>query len=312
MPPWREDRADVADEAGDDRVPGRPAVAVLVQRHLVGTRGDDEGGIAHDEVEAFATHGVEERPGAQVEVDAGELGVERRVAEGPLRDVGGDDLLGVRGQVQRLDSAPCPEVERAGDGGAGRPAGERRRRAADAEDVVGRQRRPEDELAVVRGDVPGPLLVAVGPHLGGRAHPVRGQLCQPELHEARGRQRRQQLVDLSRVDGLAEREEPDEGRQRTVDLAHATACRDWVLTMEGCGGDRPEEVLHRLYRHPSSVEVTAQGGDESTGCPLRREGGASTGRCCGAIGHGRSAYGTGRPSLTGRATPPAGPRCRTR
>ena len=120
------------------------------------------------------------------------------------------------------------------------------------------------------------------------------------------------LVDLSRVDGLAEREEPDEGRQRTVDLAHATACRDWVLTMEGCGGDRPEEVLHRLYRHPSGDEVTAQGRDASSGCPLRREGGASTGRCCGAIGHGRSAYGTGRPSPTGRATPPAGPRCRTR
>ena len=125
-----------ADDVLDDAVAGEPGVAV--DEALTGGRRDHERRVGGDEVEGLPGDRCEERAVADLDVGGA---VEERVDPGDPQgagvDVGGHHLAAVPGQVQRLDAAAGAEVQRPADRLADGEPGQRRRRGADAEDVVG-------------------------------------------------------------------------------------------------------------------------------------------------------------------------------
>ena len=178
-PAGGEVRADAGDEVAHQQVPAAAGVAVLHERQagvVGGGRGDDEGRVGHDQVEGLPGDRLEQGAAAQVEPGPGERGVERGEAQGARGDVGGDHVLAVPGGVQGLDPAAGAEVEdalaRVPHGELGQGEG----RPADAQDVVGGQRRAGLDLAEVGGDPPvrraGGVRGAVGAQVDPRAHGV--------------------------------------------------------------------------------------------------------------------------------------------
>ncbi len=119
----------------DDAVAGQAGVAV--DQPLAGGRRDHEGRVGRDQVEALPRDRLEERPVPHVDVGAVELGVEPGHPERPTVDVRGDDAVGVAGEVEGLHAAAGAEVEGRADGLAHGQLGQARRRARDAEHVVG-------------------------------------------------------------------------------------------------------------------------------------------------------------------------------
>ena len=126
--------------------------------------------------------------------------------QGPLGQVGGDDLLAVRPQVERLDPAAGPEVERPAHAAPRRPLGDGRRGRPDAEDVVGRQGLAAGDLGLVGDDPPVVLVVAVGTQVARRPGLATRHLDQPEGGRSRSGQRRQGAVEVGGGDGHTEGE----------------------------------------------------------------------------------------------------------
>jgi hypothetical protein len=92
-----------------DRVAGHPAVPE--QECALGR--DDVRGVRDHEVELLPRDRLEEAAEPRLDVPGAVEGcVEGRVLEGPRVDVGGDDVLGVRGKQDRLDPVAGAQIER--------------------------------------------------------------------------------------------------------------------------------------------------------------------------------------------------------
>ena len=198
-----------------------------------------------------------------------ERGVEPREGEGALGEVGDDDAVGVVAEVQRLDAAPGAEVERPRHGTPDRPLRERRRRAADAEDVVLAHRRPGRDLGEVGRDPPVPVVGRVGADVeaGDDAVALLGDETQRD--GARQPQRRQRAVDLGDVDGVPEGEEPDEGGRGGRGGAGHTARGQRLLAGEGAAGEGTEDLQGAGDGEVGGGEVGAERGRRG---PRRRPG----------------------------------------
>ena len=178
-------RLEVLPQPGDElRQDGAAGIAVLHegQTGLAHRgRGQDEGRVGGDEVEAPAGHWLQEgasqklqstasAPGAGIGVahnaHAGQGRVEGGEGQGPLGDVGGDDVLGVPQEVKGLDAAAAAQVQSATDPRARREAGQSKAGAADAQDVVGGQGPAGDQLAQVGGHPPADLTGVVDGLMG--------------------------------------------------------------------------------------------------------------------------------------------------
>ena len=181
---------EVLTQPGDERRQDGAAGVAVLHEGQAGLahrrRGEDEGRVGGDEVEAAAGHGLEEgtepelQPargagvgtgaGAVDDAHAGQGGVEGGEGQGALGDVGGDDVLGVAQQVEGLDAAAAPQVQRGAHGGAWGQARQREAGAADAQDVVGGQGTAGDELAQVGGHPPADLAGVVDGLVGAQVH----------------------------------------------------------------------------------------------------------------------------------------------
>ena len=129
------------------------------------------GGLVTTRSNVSPRHRLEEGALADVEPRGGRAcrdPVQARVEPGqPERarvDVGGDDVAGVRGEVQGLDAAPGAEVERAVDRFAHGHLGQRRGGGADPEHVVAADR--------VGGAVEAGRQVAGDPEVAAAGHLV--------------------------------------------------------------------------------------------------------------------------------------------
>ena len=267
-------------QGGDDTVTGGATVAVLVERHVRGPRRDDEGGIAHDQVEGLPRDGLEEGAGPQLPVDAVEPGVELRVAQRPLGQVRRHDRLGVAGEVEGLHPGACPEVESALDGGTWRPRRQSRRGAADAEDVVDREGLGAGVLegrGRVRGHPPAVAeVVAVRPQVD-RGDDVRAvRLDDPQgdgTGDAGARQCPTEVVGRGRQ---PQTEAGDEHPDRVARAVDRPAGRERVLTAQRVRGEVAEALTHRVDAEVDLGEVLAE---------LRQERGVDAGMCRGVHGH---------------------------
>ncbi len=206
--------ADGAHEVGDDRVTGGAAVAILVQRHLARARRDDEGRIADDELKALSRNGIEHRSGAQVPVDLVEGGVESGEGQRALGEVGGDDGVGVRAEVEGLHAAAGADVERGTHGPANRPRRQGRRGPTDPEDVVVAHRRPGRDLGQVGGDPPVTVVGGIRAHVDAGDDAVTLLVDEAERDCTLRAQGGQGAVDLGHVHRVAQREEANEGGNR--------------------------------------------------------------------------------------------------
>jgi hypothetical protein len=177
--------------------------------------GDHERRVGGDEVVRLARHRLPQRALAQLESDPVEGGVEGGDAQRPLVDVGRDDLIGVGGQVQRLDAAARAEVEGPDGPVADGELGQRRGGRADAEHVVGRH---PNQLSVETGcqvadHPPVVVVVGVGPAVEQGSHLAAGA-DQHAAGDQRVDQAGQGTIGVGTVDVGLQQEEPGQGRQR--------------------------------------------------------------------------------------------------
>ena len=146
--------ADVANQVAHDGVTHRTAVAVLVLGHAGATRRDDERRVAHDEVESAAGDRFEHRTSEHLDVEIVEGGVEADEGERACREVRGDDVLDVAREVHGLNTAAGAEVEGGADGASRGPSCEGRRRATDAEHMIGFEHLARRDLREIRCQPP--------------------------------------------------------------------------------------------------------------------------------------------------------------
>ncbi len=168
----------------------------------------------------------------------------------PLVDVGGDDPVGVRGQVQRLYAAPGAEVERASDRFAHGQLGERGRGRADAQHVVGGH--PDGPSVQAGGQVAGHPEVEVvrgigayvdpGPHLTDRT------LQQPRRAQ-RVEQTGERLLDPIHRDRRLEQPEPGERLDRAASGRREESGRG-LVAREGRVGRRTQRSRDPVVGEP--------------------------------------------------------------
>ena len=265
---------ELADQPGDQAVAGGAAVAVLVERHARAARGDDERRVGDDQVEGLPRHRVEQAPLPQLGVDPVEREGETGEVEGAAGQVGRDPVCRVPGQVQRLDPAAGAEVEGALDARAGGPGGQRGRGAADAEDVVGRQRAAGRGLGEVGGDPPGVLVGAVGPQVAGGDEPAAVRPHEPEGPGADAAGAGQGGVQARGVDGQAEHEAAQQHGGGGLAALRHQGRRQRLLPVQGGGGPLAEQRREPLHRVCRPAQVGAQVGQRRgvVGAGRRRAG----------------------------------------
>ena len=262
------------DHGLDNAVADQPAIPVLVLGHALTARGDHERRIGHDAVEPFPRDRVVQASRPELDVpDPVQRRVQSSDLEGPLRDVGGDHLVGVPGRVHGLDAAAGAQVEHALHRGLDHQAAERHRRPADAEHVLLGQRLTEGEFPEVGDDPPlagsesireavrsqieqGPKLGAAGRSAGNQAElacpgnaqsgQCAGECClfdrEPEHEQPRERARGRVLSGQG-----ARGRHPLTAQQGGLGLFSPQ--RPQRLDTEGCGGQvGPEAINKGLHR----------------------------------------------------------------
>ena len=224
--------------------------------------------------------------------------LKRAKARARSRQVGDDDLVGVGLEVQGLHAAAGAEVERAVDVRPGGPRRQGRRGATDAEHVVLAQRAPGRDLTEVGGDPPVDAVGGVRAQVAQRDDGIPLGLDQAELHravDAEGGQRGRSLGD---VDGVAEREQPHQGRARGGRGGGDPLRGQRLVAVEGGGGHRAEQLGDARDGVARGDEVGAQGGDE---------GGVDAGRVRGHRGRAYAVRAAGSPASQGAG--PTGRSC---
>ena len=234
---------EVLAEPGDEpRQDGAAGVAVLHEGQAglaYRRRGEDEGRVGGDEVEAATGYRLQEgaaqelqaaraRSGAGLNVGlgrgvssgigawstgdahAGQGSVEGGEGQGARGDVGGHHVLGVTQQVEGLDAAAAAQVQGGAHPRARGQARQGEAGAADTQDVIGGQRPAGDELAQVGGHPPADLTGVVDGLVGAQVD---------------------QGTDISGAIGLADQ----------ADGGGARRCRARQSGVEGGGGDRLTE-----------------------------------------------------------------------
>ena len=241
----------------DDLVAGEPGVAVGQRR--VGRRRDHERRVGGDHVERLVGDRVPQRSVAQVDLDPVEGGVEGGDGQGPGVHVGGDDVVGVGGQVERLHAAAGAEVERAGHRVPRGEQGEGGRRGRDSQDVVGvdPDRLPVEAWREVADDPPGVLVIGVGAAVEDGAHLSSGGDEHAGVRQ-RVDQRRERGLGFRARDAGLEEEQPDQRRERRP-VRRTPQRGGGLMAVEGGARGLAEQVADGVDAVAGRSERVAQG-----------------------------------------------------